>query len=235
MAKVLCKTSDNIYWMRFLKPGQTVFSCSNFDLSNKNVIDIGWLNVKFYDGWSTNEHHITTKSYYKMILPFMSLYMDNFKFNIDDFDLVKYYTDDGFDVSYLVLKNTDLKFTIDRNGVLLSEHGDFSSLINMEKLWEEPPCKDCKTAYHYLFRGTHSCCKIINETIDTDKTILVTGNSMSVPIIPILCCYYKEVVYLDNRDGLSHSNYFEGKVFDDVIIQLWEGDLLLKPLSINLK
>ena len=148
MPKVLCKTSDNIYWMRFLKPGQTVFSCSNFDLSNKNVIDIGWLNVKFYDGWSTNEHHITTKSYYKMILPFMSLYMDNFKFNIDDFDLVKYYTDDGFDVSYLVPKNTDLKFTIDRNGVLLSEHGDFSSLINMEKLWEEPPCKDCKTTYH---------------------------------------------------------------------------------------
>ena len=57
---------------------------------------------------------------------------------------------------------------------------------------------------------------------------------MSIPLIPILCCYFKEVVFMDNRDGISHCEYYENVVFDYVIIQLWEGHPIEKPLGINL-
>jgi len=90
MAEVLAKTTENIYWLRFVRPGQTAFSSSIFNLENKKVIDIAWLNNRFYDGWEGNDHHIMTKYYYKMILPFIALYIKSFPYNINDFEIIKY-------------------------------------------------------------------------------------------------------------------------------------------------
>lgn len=237
MAKVLGKKASNIYWMRFLKPGQTPWSILMHDetLKDKNTIDIGWLNVKYYDGWYTNEHHITFESYYKLILPFMSKCMENFNFNIEDFKLVeKYSKDKKFNVSYLVPKDTNLKFSFERNGEKIFENKGFGYLHDMKTKRPEDEGLFL-TEYHEIFRGTHTCCIVRNETIDSDRSIFISGDSMMAPIIPILACYYKEVVFMDNRDGKSHKDYYEDKMFDDIIIQMTEGISINKELSTNLQ
>lgn len=230
MAKVLAKTSNNIYWLRFPKPGQTCFSTSEFDLTGKKVIDIAWLNNKFYEGWKNNDHHIMTKCFYKMILPFISLYIKSFSFNIDDFEIVEHFVEkEKYDVKYLIPKNENLRFTLEINGEKVVENGYFDDLHCIGKDYKD------FTDYHKVFIGTHSCCILRNETIDNNKTIFITGDSMIIPAIPIFACYYKEVVFMDNRTNQSFKHYYEGKVFDEVIVQLWEGHPLLKPLGINLK
>lgn len=234
MGQVLAKTKENIYWLRFVKPGQTMFTTSIFDLVDKNVIDIGRLNCLFYDGWKDNDHHIMTKCYYKNILPFISMYINSFPFNIKDFRHINYFTqEEKYDVSYLVPNDDSLKFSCEVNGVEVVKNGNFCDLIYLNNKNYK---KDLNfTDYHKLFIGSHQCSILKNETIDTDKTMFITGDSMMIPCIPIFGCYYKEVVFMDNRTDESFKHYFEGKVFDEVIIQLWEGHPITKPLGINLK
>ena len=236
MAQVIAKTNDNIYWLRFPKPGQNLFSSSIFNLEGKKVIDIRWLNNVFYNGWkeeiNNNEHHILSECYYYMILPFISLYIKSFPFNINDFELVKCYTEEKkYNVSYLVPKNKDLRFSVEVNGEVKTEDGDFNCLhcMNGGNSFEG------SSEYHNLFVGTHQCSIIKNKTINNDKTIFITGDSMMVPAIPIFACYYKEVVFMDNRSDKSFKHYYEGKVFDEVIVQLWEGHTIDKPLGENLR
>lgn len=230
------KDKKNWFYVRFIKPEQTPFSPSSFDFKNERVIDIGWLNVEYYDKWRINEHHVTTMSHYKMVLPLMSLYIKNLNFNINDFNLIKHYAENGkFDVSYLAPKNQNLRFHYERNGVLLSDDCGFDGLMNIDKKWEETTSKDGVTEYHNIFRGTHCCNRIINKTIENNKKIFITGDSMIAPCIPIISCYYKEVVYMDNRENVSHKDYYEGTVFDDVIVQVWEGHPIVKQLFINLR
>jgi len=238
---LLAKSNDNIFWMRFPKPEQTIWSLSDWDsfLKDKKTIDMRWLNLKYMVGYKCNEHHLYPSNFYKMILPLMNLYIKNLNFNMNDFELVDYFSEDKrHDLSYLVPKNKDMKFTFSKEGKVLSEHGDFSSLNFVNEVWDDTTGYEINSNYHKLFRGSHSCCKIINETIDNDKKLLVTGDSMLIPAIPILCCYYKEVVFLDNRNSKSNKQYFENVVFDDVIIEIYEahGKLTIsKPLVINLQ
>lgn len=234
---ILCKNSENIFYMRFHQPGQNVKSISNFNLKGKKVIDISWLNVNFYSGYICNEHHITTDSYYDIIIPFLNLFIKDLNFKKEDFNKKIHVINSGdkiFDISYLEPKNKNIKFTFSKNGNILFKNGDFNCLHYLETDWGDEVF-DGNTDFHKLFRGSHSCCKVINETIDNDKKIFITGDSMSIPILPILSCYFKEVVFMDNRDGKSHKDYYENEIFDYVIVELWEGHPITKQLGINLQ
>lgn len=238
---LLAKSNDNVFWMRFPKPEQTIWSLSDWEsfFKDKKTIDMRWLDLNYMKGYKGNEHHLYPSNFYKMILPLMNLYIKNLNFNINDFDLIDYFSEDKrYDLSYLAPKNKDMKFTFSKEGKVLSEHGDFSSLNFVNEVWDDTTGYDINSNYHKLFRGSHSCCKIINETIDNDKKLLVTGDSMLIPAIPILCCYYKEAVFLDNRNNKSNKKYFEGVVFDDVIIEVYEErgkSAINKPLITNLQ
>lgn len=225
--RLAVRSNDNIFWMRFVKPGQTAWSCSRHStvLKGKKVIDLSWLNVRYMEGYAGNEHHITTDSFYKIILPLMSVYMKNFPFDIEDFEKIEYHTPEGFDLSYLEPRNKDLRFTIECDGNVLSRHGDFATLHMMN---------DSQNEYHNLFRGDRTCCRILNETADNKKRLLISGDGMLIPAVPILARYYKEVIYLDNRDGKSYKDYYQDILFDDVIIQLYEDNPARKPLVDNL-
>jgi len=149
--------------------------------------------------------------------------------------LLNIYTEqDKYDVSYLVPKNKDLKFSCEVNGEKLVEHGNFNELIYLNNT-KEPDKTLIYSDYHKIYIGTHQCSILTNETIDSNKTIFITGDSMMTPCIPIFGCYYKEVVFMDNRTNQSFKHYFKDKIFDEVVIQLWEGHMLTKPLRDNLK
>ena len=238
MAKVICKTTDEIWYLHFGRPATDVFSCSPFNFSKvgEQLIDIRALNVKRYNGFYANEHHITTDSYYHIILPYINLHTKVFKFKYDDFELVKNFTSDmKHDVSYLKPKNDTHRFTISINGKTVARHVKFDALHNEKRIHKDNVSADSSSEYHRLFRGSHACNRIINETIDNDKKIFISGDSMCIPIIPILCCYFKEVVYMDNRDGKSHKDYYEGKTFDTVWLAFYDaGGTANRYLETNL-
>lgn len=242
MAKVVCKNAKEIWYLYFGAIGSTIFTTPKFDFSSvrEQLIDLRVLNVNRYDGFKDNDHHITTECYYRIILPYLNFFIKTFKFNYDDFEMVPYFTKDRkFNCSYLKPKNNTYKFNISINGITLCKDGGFDALHNAKRMHRDKGNVFEKmgwsiSEYHRLFRGSHSCCRIINETIDNDKSIFVSGDSMMIPIIPILCCYFKEVVYMDNRDGKSHKDYYEGKYFDSVILQFYDGNTANKVIETNL-
>ena len=135
-----------------------------------------------------------------------------------------------------------MKFTMEINGHKIGEHLSFDNITNMKTVHKDTKAyKGYKevdatpTDYHHLYRGAHACSRVINETIDNDRKIFVSGDSMMIPAIPILCCYYKEVVYMDNRDGVSHKDYFENDVFDEVLLCFYERSDINKVIGVNLK
>lgn len=120
------------------------------------------------------------------------------------------------------------------NGKTVATHAKFEALRNTKKLYTNQG-EDTHTEYHRLYRGAHTCSRIINESVDNDKILFISGDSFWIPLMPILACYYKEVVLMDNRDCKSHKDYYEGRYFDEVIISFWEGNSIIKYLGENLK
>ncbi len=242
-ANVLCRDSKRVWCVYFGAPYKTVFNVSKYNLSKVRLIDIRALNVEYYRGFEKNEHHITTESYYKLILPYLSLHMFTFKFNINDFKMVDYFTKDKrHNCSYLKpLKK--MKFTMYINGKMVAEHGNFESITRTKTKWDDselykyyaPGNIPADSEYHNLLRGSHACCRIINETVDNNLKLLVSGDSMMIPTIPIFASYYKEVVYMDNRDNKSHREYVEDVIFDEVLFCPYEDSQFNKVTEINLK
>ena len=231
MGNIICEKTENIFYMWFPLPGHNFLTSTKFKFQeDAKLIDMSWLNVEYYNGYEFNDHHITTLSYYYVILPFLNLYID-FGYNIDDFTIVpKFEYDRGkvHTTSYLKPKE-DLRFTLSIDGNIME--GDFDILHNMETDWgDEGP--GATTSYHKLYRGTHQCSSITNPR--GKGSIIISGDSMFAPMIPVLACYFNTVTMLDNRTGVSHKEYYEGKVFDYVILEFWEGHTPEKVLQENL-
>jgi hypothetical protein len=55
--------------------------------------------------------------------------------------------------------------------------------------------------YHQLFRFAHRSGIVTNLTIDNNEKIVFNTDSMSVPVIPILANYYKEILVIDVRNS----------------------------------
>ena len=129
----------------------------------------------------------------------------------------------------------EMKWTVSIDQQTTAEHEGFECLTNIERKYPG----DTGSAYHRIFCSSHHCCHIINESLPEDgETIFISGDSYMIPIIPILACYYREVVFMDNRlgdDAISNKTYYEGKVFDKVIISCSENNPPLKYLGWNLK
>lgn len=245
MASVLCKDKNEIFCAVWGNPGSSVFSSSKFDFERLKtigrIIDTRILNLKRYDGYKGDEHHVTFDSYYKMVIPYLNLYIKTFNFNEEDFEYVPYFSKDmRFNFSYLKPKDDAHRFTLSINGVVVGKHLKFDSLSNAKyihkdsKVYFGEGIKNDDTEYQKIYRGSHACSVIINETIDNDKKIFISGDSMCIPIIPVLCCYYKKVVFMDNRDGKTHIDYFKDEIFDSVLISFFEGGSENKYLGNNL-
>lgn len=157
MAKVVCKNKENIFYILYGNPYSSVYRRSAFnslkDTAKTNggkFIDTRMLDLDYYDGWLDNEHHITTKSNYYIIAPFYSLCLKNFKFDLDDFCEVPYYTADfKRDVSYLKPKK-DYRFTMSINSKDVGSGLTFDQIQNVEHVYPEAAFY---SEYHRLFRG----------------------------------------------------------------------------------
>lgn len=136
-----------------------------------------------------NEHHWTSTYVWKNIIPMLA---KDFSLDIkeDDYNYIEWKTDLG-DFSYHLYKEKqDLTFIDLENNKTLN--GD-TSILRVRK--DEPMWSD----YHRLYRGAHRVSCILNNSVKTDRVLLINGDSMTVPIIPILANYFKKIICLDNR------------------------------------
>lgn len=176
------------------------------ETNNKNIIKannvkpeyILFTNPQTYEQWKRNSHHWTTNYIWNNVIPKIVKTFD-LPFNENDYELIKNEISNEygtFDVSYHRFKKPQIL--------------NFENLSNNEKRTLDMVSIKCNpneykecSDYHCLFRGFHSVCIIKNSTSLTNKTLIFNCDSMSIPIIPILIPFYKDILILDNRVNKS--------------------------------
>jgi len=178
-----------------------------------------------------NSHHYTTWYAYNIVLPIIAQLL-NFQYSLDDFKLIETYKGD-WDLSYIKPKK-NYKFSIINFETNKSFTGDYMVLFN-------PDFKSILT-YRKLYRFPHTCSRIINHTIKSDRKLMISGDSQMIPLIAPLACYFNEVWYFNNRTGWikdpekhnhifdkdkfkSFSNTYQFVEFTDVLIECYCSDL----------
>lgn len=187
-------------------------------------------NVLYSDMPDNNKHHYTTKYTYEYVLPVVAD-MLGFSFGMNDFNLVE--CNMQWDISYIVPKR---EYEYELFCYTKDKHitGNYIELFN--------PVFFRTYTYRNLFRYPHTCSRIINKTLESDRKLMISGDSQMIPSINPLTNYFKEVWYFDNRTGyiknektdefefhedkfVSFSETYKDIDFTDVIVQLYCRDL----------
>ena len=201
---------------------KTMDQYSNWNLPQNSI----------FEGKSLNEHHLTTNFLFKTLLPNLATLLD---FEID-WSKYKYvsniYTDaDGrsFDLSTYEPINRgeynvwcwDINNGIFGSFDMLKYNIYVSVWYSKGLFYEQFPFVESLSPYHKLYAFPHVNSKIINLTDDNNgKTLLISGDSQMIPIIPFLASIYKEVWVLDNRTKKASSchPWIDDIEFDDVLV-----------------
>lgn len=163
-----------------------------------------------YKGWSLNDHHFTTEYHRRFVLPTLEE-LFHFGYKEEDFKLVeKMY--EKFDISYLI-PILDKKFTAE-----CYTCGEKSDILDFGGLFGWGNKKAGITDYHRLYKYGHECSRVINLSDNSGRIIFVSGDSQMIPSIPVLCYYFKEVWYFDNRYARSFADNFKDVNFSDCLI-----------------
>lgn len=178
-----------------------------------NIIDFPIVDDSyFYKGWKLNEHHYTTKYHREIFLPKLN---EIFNFGLDlerDFHVVENYYND-FDIS-MPFPNKDVIYDV--FSYLTNEYNEnykYSDFVNADGKCEY------NTEFHKLYKYAHKCSRIINKTSESNRKILIDGDSQMIPSIMPLSVYFKEVWYFDNRSSKSLEKELDSCEFTDVLVQ----------------
>ena len=171
-----------------------------------------------------NRHHFIPKYYYDIVLPMLSKLLD-FPYSKEDFilhdNVVTYENGDVIDFSYFTPVNKDMDFSLKyfqlncvEGGKLYAnykeENGKFDIISPVEKVLNEELLERLNGAafsfYHRLFAGAHNCVRVDNKSLSNGKKLIMSTDSHSIPIAPILACYFETIVVLDNRNYINLFN-----------------------------
>ena len=203
-----------------------------------------------------NEHHFVNHWIYENTL-WAAFKLLNIKFNPLDYYKVNNFSQDKdiiTDFSYIMPYNggsfeisCDIFTPYDENcesfyvNKQFKDEGDFSILIARSP--ENVPNAEYfrrslgypTTDYHTLYRCPHQCSLIKNKTINNGKKLLISCDSHSIPIIPILANYYEEVAVMDSRVIFSQKWIYGSRNFDDVLFVMSPINFLEKYTEDNLQ
>lgn len=239
MAQIVCKSADGIYYLLWGGRQHDIWTDSwhknHLDLVNGTydgfrLLDMRQFRFDYNKKNLVNLHHIALASYVRIVYPYLADIL-RFPYKRSDFDLYSY-EEDNMNCSFLWPKN-EMQWSVNINQEQTAEHEGFECLTNIEKKYPG----DKNSAYHRIFCASHCSCRIINESLPDGKSIIISGDSYMIPVVPILACYYHEVVSLDNRFegiGISNQPYYEGKTFDNVLVSCSESNPPEKYLQWNL-
>lgn len=194
-----------------------------------------------------NKHHMLISWHYNKLMPLIAMVL-NINYKQDDFDLVENITEIG-DYSYFFPK-IDKLFTAqsflfhwnDEERIHYTwwdynfPQFSYREMVNCDVFNDDFISVNkeiSKSYYHRLFFWAHQCCKIENLGENNGKTLLISGDSHMIPIVPILCYYYKKVIVLDNRypSVNAYEILTENETIDDTLLLIWNG----RPLNYYIK
>ena len=156
-------------------------------------------------------NHFIGKYHREFSLPMIAKIL-KFDYNENDFTLKERYSE-GHEISSLIPKK---EYRYEIYGFDEKEHFDNIDFNELTTCNIKSPLQD----YHRQYKYPHQNSRIINKTINSDRKLFISGDSQMIPDIPVLSCYFKEIWYADNRNGLTLSNEW-GKIdFTDVLIEL---------------
>lgn len=150
-----------------------------------------------YATYFCNEHHFKPFYHIEYVLPILENEL-KFGYKRTHFRIEEDF-DDGNDISYLTPKKEFLFDVYDISS------GNFIDNVNFQYLRHNANKEHVGdlyklTKYHQLFTFAHKSCQIINKTIDSNRILVISCDSQMIPVLPVLCCYFKEVWILDKRE-----------------------------------
>lgn len=182
----------------------------NCDLFPPDATKLPIVRNSMYKTYALNEHHFKPFYHIDYVLPTIEKLL-HFGYNVNDFKLVER-RHEGYDVSYLA-PNKRRRFDVyDLTDDTFFRNMSFDFIRNGKNRDES------LTQYHNLYAFPHKCSRIINNGVHNGRTLVISGDSQMIPIIPVLACYFKEVWYLDNRDGVSHTQGLDELDVTDILI-----------------
>lgn len=178
-----------------------------------NRIDLPNVNGMFMTSYHVNEHHIYPSIYWSTYISQICEFL-GLPHKPSHFRKCKYFSEDGkTDLSYhdLISCSPDT-FTVKYIG----EDGKLNTSHSLRNIARNLPSK---TNYHRLFIGAHTCGYITNKYATTDEQLLISCDSMFIPVIPIIAHYCKSIMFVDNRSNQEYiSKYINGHTFTKFII-----------------
>lgn len=183
-----------------------------------------------YSFSTTDKHHYTMQYHREYVLPLMEKLL-KFGYNECDFVIINC-LNDNCDLSYFVPKKEN-KFDV---YWLLGTKKYLDISFENGLIFNEEEGNGDKF-YRNMIIGCHTSLRIVNRSINSDRFLLISGDSQIIPDISILACYFKEVWYLDNRSGkidndtidikktISIKDKYKDVIFTDVLISLYSNPL----------
>lgn len=160
-----------------------------------------------YNNDPKNSHHWTTNYVYNTVIPLLSndLQLD---INVNQYTYIENNTSIG-DYSYHMHRTPmKLRFHNYDDNTILSGTQSILRMTKQEKAWSD---------YHRLYRGSHSISSVYNYNNTSNRSLVIVGDSMTVPIIPILINHVKKIICLDARSGKYIPNLIEWAEITDIL------------------
>ena len=159
---------------------------------------ISFTNIERYQNFPKNNHHWTTNYVWKNVFPKIMDIVKIEKFDVADFKYVE-----NKHIVNGELKNLSYHKMIAHQEI---QYEEFDT--NIKKCGGLDILRDKKyverSYYHSLFIGNHRCCLLTNKTCNSQRKLLLNTDSMSIPLIPLLICYFNKILVLDNRTNSCH-------------------------------
>lgn len=152
-----------------------------------------------YIAYKNNIHHWTTRYVWEKIIPMLANSM-HLRFNPNSFVKIPYIWN-TCDFSYH--NQINAKFKIKMFDLGKEEIGDHEILRNVNNC----PFMSI-SCYHSLFKLSHQSGLIENLNVAPIQKIAINCDSMAIPILPILACFCKQLLVVDNRTA-KDKNYMK--------------------------
>lgn len=152
-----------------------------------------------YIHYRNNQHHWTTTYCWNKVIPDICSKF-NFRLNSKDFSKITYIWN-KCDFSYHEKQICNDVFRIENYDNKTKYSGEHTILRNMNN------CPYLKfSLYHSLFSLAHFSGRITNLTTTSTIRLAINCDSMSIPIIPILVYFCKDLIIFDKRTDVSQNN-----------------------------
>lgn len=155
--------------------------------------------VERYKKFPGNEHHWTTGFAWRTILPKIMADLGVREFNPEDFVLKKNF-EKSANVSYHCPKR-QYRFLFRNMEGNYSRSGYSETLRCLAKK---------RSKYHELYAGQHCVSYVKNKDSSSGRRLMINCDSMAIPLIPVLACYFDEVMAIDNRSGKKFADEIRG-------------------------